>query len=263
MSILNAIILGLVQGLTEFIPVSSSGHLVLAQEFLGVDNFTFSVLLNFGTLLALVVFYRQKIIDILRDIFVKRNTKLAVKLIAATVPAAIFGVVLGGWIESLNDNVPLVIIMLAVVGVAMVLFGAERKGKLLHEVENITWRQAVTVGFAQVAALVPGTSRSGITILAGLQQRLSAKAAAEYSFLLAIPIITGASLKILFSNEGTDFITGNFPAFLAGNLASFVSGYLAVSFLIGLLGRQGLKAFGWYRLALALVLSVLLFAKII
>lgn len=263
MTILHAIILGLVQGLTEFIPVSSSGHLVLAQHFLGVNNFTFAVLLNFGTLLALVLYYRRKLWAIIHDIFINRNILLAAKLLAATIPTVIVGLLLGDFISRNENNIYVVLVMAAAVGLLMVAFGGERPGGVVRDTNRVSWKQTAVIGVAQMFALIPGTSRSGSTILAGLQQRLGAETAAEFSFMLAIPTILGASLKMLVSHEGQDFLQHNMPVFLVGNLVSFVSGFIAISFLIKLLGRRGLRPFGYYRLGLAALLAVLLLFKVI
>lgn len=263
MSIISAIILGLVQGLTEFIPVSSSGHLVLTQRFLGVNSFTFDVLLNFGTLLALVVFYRKRIWQIVTDIIVKRRIELAAKLLAATIPTVCVGLLLADSIEKFNENVILVCIMLALVGALMIWFGHERDDAAIGKINHVSWRSTAVIALAQACALIPGTSRSGITILAGLREKLSAKAAAEFSFMLAIPTILGASLKTLVSHEGRAFVVHHPLPVLVGNIVSFAAGMVAIRFLIDLLSRKGLRAFGFYRIGLASVLAVLLLFKVI
>lgn len=265
MSILDAIILGLVQGLTEFIPVSSSGHLVILSHLLGVEEaFAFDVLLNVGTLTALVVYYRKRIAELIQRTVAGKDWLLLGKLVSATVPAFVFGLLFGDQIKSLNNMVWVVVVMLFVVGVLFVLFGApnnDADDKPLEE--SITWQVALKVGFAQALALIPGTSRSGITILTGLRSNLSAARAAEFSFMLAIPTIAGATIKVLLLDGGWVYASGNINLVIVGNLVSFASGLAAVSFLIKWLSKRGLKDFGWYRIGLALVLSVLLLAGII
>lgn len=265
MSYLEAIILGLVQGLTEFIPVSSSGHLVIFNYLLGTENtFTFDVLLNVGTLLALVIFYRKRIWSLIQRTLLGKEWGLLAKLAAATVPAFSFGLIFGNQIKLLNEMVWVVVVMLVIVGVLFIKYGSPNKEADYSPMEeSIKWPIAWKVGFAQAIALIPGTSRSGITILAGLRSNLSAARAAEFSFMLAIPTIAGASLKVLLLDDGWSFAVANPGIVVVGNVFSFLSGILAVSFLIKLLSKRGLKDFGYYRIGLALVLSVLLITGII
>jgi undecaprenyl-diphosphatase len=265
MTYIDSIVLGLVQGATEFLPISSSGHLVITSYLLNVDNaFTFDVLLNFGTLGALIAYYRKKIWLIVKRTFVGKEWKLLAKILAATIPAAFFGLTFESQIEKLNEMVWVVVATLLIVGLLMILKGKARPNADNQEIEkSVNWQTSIKVGFAQACALVPGVSRSGITILAGLQSKLSAKKAAEFSFLLAIPIIAAASFRMLLSDSGLEFVKNNLSQVLVGNLASLISGLIAVSFLIKLLGSRGLKDFGWYRIALAIVLAILLLTGII
>ncbi|MDK2898850.1 MAG: undecaprenyl-diphosphatase [Patescibacteria group bacterium] len=265
MSIINAIILGLVQGITEFIPVSSSGHLAIASRLLGVDGaFAFDVLLNFGTLLALIIFYRRRLLFITKNIFINKRWGLLLKIIVATIPAVLFGILLKDNIEKLNEMIWVIIATLAVVGVLMIIYGRESFGADDREIESsVGWKGAMRIGISQTLALIPGVSRSGITILAGLRSNLSASKAAEFSFLLAIPVIAGASLKTLFSHDGLSFFQNNISVVLIGNIASFTAGILAVNFLIKLISKRGLKDFGWYRVGLASLLIILVIFRVI
>ncbi len=268
MSILVAIILGLVQGLTEFIPVSSSGHLVIANAVLNTsqsasDIFIFSVLLNIGTLVALVVYYRQKIAAIIFDVVLRRQLRLVGKLLLATVPAIVAGLFLEQLFTTMDTEVLPVAIMLIVLGIVFVVAGKPSPHPAKTSLEAIPLATFLWVGCMQALALLPGTSRSGITILTGLRRNLSAERAAELSFLLAIPTIAGASLKVLLGAEGRAFIVAEWPAILAGNIVSFISGYIAIRFLISLVNRRGLAPFGWYRIALAAVLLLLVSVKIL
>lgn len=266
MSFLDSIILGLIQGLTEFIPVSSTGHLVIVSQLFNIEEaFTFDVLLNFGTLIALLVYYRQKIWSLLAGIFKAKDWLLISRLVIATIPAALVGVIFTKQITAMNDILWLVIIMLIAIGVLMIIFGQEKAVNLADRKsdQKISFMTSIKVGLAQALALIPGTSRSGITILAGLRSGLSAKKAAEFSFLLAIPIILGACLNTLLSSDGLDFVSHNLGAVLVGNLVSFGAGLLAVHCLISLVSKRGLKDFGWYRLGLALILIILSITGII
>ncbi|MEI7917822.1 MAG: undecaprenyl-diphosphatase UppP [Candidatus Saccharibacteria bacterium] len=265
MSIINAIILGLVQGITEFLPISSSGHLVIVSHILGADNaFTFDVLLNFGSLLALVVYYRVRIWSIIVRVFSGKEWLLVAKVIVATVPAVLLGLILNSQIEQLNSMIWVVIAMLVVIGIPMVVMGKVNDNADNREIEqSVGWRLAVKTGITQSFSLIPGVSRSGITILTGLRNNLSAERAAEFSFLLAIPIIAGASLKTLISSAGINFVKDNLVAFAFGNIVCFISGILAINFMIKLIEKRGLKDFGWYRVILAVVLAILLLLGII
>lgn len=264
MSILYAIILGLVQGATEFIPVSSSGHLVIINHLLNIgDGFTFDVLLNIGTLAALVIFYRKRIWDIAKKILSGKAWPLLIKIIIATIPAVAIGLMFNDLIFKLNGMIWVVIMALVVVGILMIVDGKAKDQADDREIEeSVGWRTTIKVGLAQTVALIPGISRSGVTILAGLKSNLSAARAAELSFLMAIPIIAGASFKTILSSEGINFIQNNLGAVIVGNIASFVAGIIAISFLIKLLSNRGLKYFGWYRIILAVVLSILLLFNI-
>ena len=262
MSIINAIILGLVQGITEFLPISSSGHLVIVSHLLNLnDAFIFDVLLNFGSLLALIIYYRKRIWSILQRFFSGKEWPLVAKVIIGTLPAVAIGVFLSDQIEVLNSSVLVVIIMLILIGIPMIICGKENKNADDREIEkSVGWRLALKTGIFQAVALIPGSSRSGITILTGIRNNLSIARAAEFSFLLAIPIIAGASLKMLLSSAGIEFVKNNFAAFAVGNIVSFASGILAINFLINLISKRGLKDFGWYRVVLAAILIVLLIA---
>lgn len=259
MSIINAIILGLVQGITEFLPISSSGHLVIVSHFIGIDNaFTFDVLLNFGSLIALILYYRKRIWSIIVRMFSGKEWPLVAKVVIATVPAVFIGLLFNSQIEQLNGMIWVVITMLILVGIPMILAGRANEGADDREVEkSVGWKLSVKTGINQTFALIPGVSRSGITILTGLRNNLSAARAAEFSFLLAIPIITGASFKTLLSHDGIDFVKNNMAAFAIGNIVCFISGILAINFLIKLISKRGLKDFGWYRVILAVILAAL------
>ncbi len=265
MSIIDAIILGLVQGITEFLPISSSGHLVIVSHILGANNaFTFDVLLNFGSLLALIIYYRLRIWSIIVRIFSGKEWLLVAKVVVATIPAIFLGLVFNSQIEQLNGMIWVVIATLIIIGIPMIIMGKANDGADNREIEkSVGWRLALKTGITQAFALVPGVSRSGITILTGLRNNLSAERAAEFSFLLAIPIIAGASLKMLVSSEGIEFIRNNSTAFVIGNVVCFISGTLAINFMIKLIEKRGLKDFGWYRVILAAILTVLLLLGIL
>lgn len=264
MTIFDAIILGAVQGITEFLPISSTGHLVLAQRFLGLSgNFTFDVLLNFGTLAALFIFFRKRIAQIIREVVVRRDARYIGLLLLAVIPTAVVGFLLSDAIDGLGESIWIVVVMLALLGALMVAYGAEQKIIRVQTDKESGWKDAGLIGLAQVLALVPGVSRSGSTILAALNRGYSSKAAADFSFMMAIPTILGASFHVLLSSEGRAFVSEHTDLFIIGNIVSFVFGALAVKLLMRLLHKYGLRPFGWYRLGLAVVLAVLLMTNII
>ncbi len=253
MSIIEAIINGLVQGLTEFIPVSSSGHLELLKEVFNFSgSFENDVLINIGTILACLVYFRARIASILKDVFVDKHFDIAYKLIISFLPAAVAGFLFVDFfksdeIRSLNT----IIFTLFTGGVIMILLDklVTKKGS-----NEVSYKQALTIGLAQILAFIPGVSRSGSTIVAGRASGLSYHEAVEYSFILGIPIIGGAVFRVLITPEGTDFIQNDTTVFLIGNLVAFIAGMLAIHLMVTFTKKLGLKWFGWYRVVLAIIL---------
>jgi len=256
MSIIEAIILGLVQGLTEFIPVSSSGHLLIVHDLLGSDGGTlaFDVALHVGTLVALLVFFRRDIVRLAKELFNQsKDGRLARLLLLATIPAGLAGLLFGDFIEDNLRSNAVVAASLAAVGVLMLI--AERfAGEADDTDHEVTTKQGMQVGFAQVLALVPGVSRSGITMTVGVFSGLSRLQAARFSFLLAIPVIAGSAVGVLIKGDLGD--TSN-VAIGAGISAAFISGIFAIKFMLRVIAKVGLKPFAYYRIALAVI--VLLF----
>lgn len=255
MSIFEALILGLVQGLTEFIPVSSSGHLLLVHEVLGSQNtsLSFDVALHVGTLVALLVYFWKDIADLLAKFHTdSREGRLARLLAVATIPAAVAGLLFNTFIE---DNLrSSTIVAMSLAGVAVLMLLADKYARLVEHHE-VKFKQGLFIGFAQALALIPGVSRSGITITAGLFAGLSREKAARFSFLLAIPIITGSAIGI-FIKDG--FASDSTGSMMVGMFAAFASGLFAIAFLLKVIARVGLTPFAWYRIALAAVVLVFL-----
>jgi undecaprenyl-diphosphatase len=242
---LTAAFWGLVQGLTEFLPVSSSGHLVLVPALLGIDDpdLATSAVLHLGTLAAVVWYYRADLWSLRRFSSDPEARRVLTVLLIGTVPAAIIGIFLGRPIEIIFTEPWLAAVMLmvtgAVLGLSLLLPTGTRR------VEEATIGDAVMVGWAQAFALLPGISRSGITITAGMAQGMERLQAARYAFLLGVPAIAGAGLGKLIDliDEG-----GFEPSLLIGMLVAAVSGYFAITFLIRLLARLGLAPFAVYCL---------------
>lgn len=251
---LEAMLWGLVQGLTEFLPISSSGHLVLVPEFLGVEppDLATSALLHLGTLAAVLLYYRKdlaKLVHFRQDAEARHILWL---LIIGTIPATV-GLVLERQLELFQESVTAVAIALLVTGVVLVISGfiTRRLGSL----EGAGTMDAFLVGIAQATALLPGISRSGMTISASLWRGFSAEQAARFSFLLAVPAIAGGGIIETVQLAGEGGISADL---LVGVLVAAVSGYLAIAFLIRTLVRIGLRPFALYCFAVGMLALVLL-----
>lgn len=262
MTIIQAIILGIVQGLTEFVPVSSSGHLVLLHTAFGLEDsgLLFDVALHIGTLSALVLYFYKDIGQLFGSLLrPSPQTSLARLLIIATIPAVISGVLLQDLAESRFRSTSLVAVNLLLV--ALIMLAAERYALSRHSVktplEKVRVPQALAVGMAQAVAIVPGISRSGSTITAGLFAGLDRVAATRMSFFLAIPITFGAILKVLANGEALTTIGQEKDIFIIGILTAFVSGLMAIHFLLRYLARHSLRLFAYYRIVLAIMVVVL------
>ncbi len=261
MNILDALILGLVQGLTEFVPISSSGHLILAQKLLGLQpDHLFLEWINLGTVLALIIYFWPRIMEIAREILREKRWTLLRNIIITAIPAGVAGFTLANVIEtnSFFNSIWVVVFTLAAVGVVMVLLPKLPKASPVFNAEDLSAKRALGIGLAQTLALIPGTSRSGSTIVAGRLLGLKAAAAAEYSFLVSIPIMLGVTAKLLAKSSDRAYFVHNLTPMIVGNVAALISGLLAVGFLMRYLSRHDLTVFGWYRIAVAVLLAVVL-----
>ncbi len=264
MSILQAFILGVIQGITEFLPISSSGHLILVPKLLGWDlqELSFDIVIHLGTLMAVIVVLRRDIKKLLRAFFSRQNSperSVARMIIIATIPVLAVAYFTQGFIES-TLRTPIVVIVS--LGVWAVVLGAadvvSRKLSRTDKLTKMTWTQAIVIGFAQVLSLIPGTSRSGITITAGLFAGLDRTTAARWSFLLSIPAIAAAGAKSFLDLAGSS-ATLDFVPLAAGFFTALISGAFAVKFLLDLISRTSYLVFMWYRLILAAVAIIVLF----
>lgn len=262
MSIVEAVVLGLIQGLTEFIPVSSSGHEVLAAHFFGTgQDHLLLEFINIGTVMALLIYFWRRIVEIVQDIAVRHNWRLARNILISAIPAGVVGFSLASVIEtsSFFFNPWVVCVMMLVVGVVMIVLEKLPRLSPVEDGERLGIGRALVIGLAQVVALIPGTSRSGSTIIAGRLSGMSPAAAAEYSFLLSIPIMLGVLVKLASRASDRAYFVDNMPVILVSNAVALVSGLIAVGFLMRYLARHDLKVFGWYRVVLAVgVMAVLL-----
>lgn len=264
--LIKTIILGVVEGITEWLPISSTGHLILADEFIRLDMSDafmemFQVVIQLGAILAVVVLYFHKLNPFSpkknrpekRDTFV-----LWSKVILAVFPAAVIGIPLDDWLDAHLYNPPVVAAMLILYGVLFLVienYNRRRRGRRMDDLSRLTYPMALAIGVFQVLSLVPGTSRSGATILGAILIGCSRTVAAEFSFFLGIPVMFGASfLKIL--KFGFDFTGVEVIVLLTGMVVSFLVSVAAIKFLLGYIKRNDFKAFGVYRIVLGLLVIV-------
>jgi len=257
MDFLQAIILAIIEGLTEFLPVSSTGHMIIGSSIMGIaeDPFTniFTVVIQFGAILSVVVLYHKRFLGKIDFLFYKR-------LLIAFIPAAIAGLLFKKQIDMFLENVILVAITLLIGGIIFILLDkwfheAEERG--MNELDSDT--AAFKIGLFQVIAMVPGVSRSAATIIGGLTQRLNKKAAAEFSFFLAVPTMFAATCKDILDvyMDGVGFSSHEISLLVVGNVVAFIVAWLAIKSFIGYLTNHGFKIFGYYRIFVGLLIIVL------
>jgi len=267
MNLLYAIMLGILQGVTEFLPVSSSGHLVLAEHFLGFSEggLVFDVALHLGTLAAILVYFRRDFRLMAAALLPGRvanpdaafHRRLFFFLCLATVPGALFGVLLEKPAETLFRSPALVGATLG--GVGLLLLWAERAGRRNRNIHAISLADALLIGLSQALAVVPGVSRSGITMSTGLFRGLNRETAARFSFLMSAPIIFGAGVYSLPKILKQGAVGGEGTMFLAGFLAAALSGYAVIAWLLKFIRTRSFDIFAYYRLALAGLVYLSLF----
>lgn len=258
LTFIETLILGAVQGLTEFIPVSSSGHLVvLGDIFRDHNNLHLLVqALDFGTVLALIIFFRHRIADLFRQVFVKRDYKLFRNLIITAFPVCLVGLILHKLIEHSGffTSATVVAIAMGLIGILMIILDKLPHKSSVADGHELTPLRALVIGLAQCCALIPGVSRSGSTIVAGEFMGLNSKAAAEYSFMASLPVMLALVAKLIVGDHS--YLIQAWPIVLLGNIAAFIFGIAAIKFLLNYLSRRGVKAFGYYRVILAAIIVV-------
>jgi len=254
MEFYQAIIIAIIEGLTEYLPVSSTAHMIFTSSYYGIqdDPFVklFQVSIQFGAILAVVALYWRKFFD-----FTKLN--FFVKLACAVIPALLLGKLLDDPIdEMLGDPIPIAIVLI-VGGVVLLFIENFFKNPTVFKEEDITIKKAVTIGFWQCLAMMPGTSRSAASIIGGMQQKLTREAAAEFSFFLAVPTMLAVTVYSIFLKEyGVNEVKGykllmeadNLKLFLIGNVIAFVVAIIAIKGFIGIIKKYGFKPWGWYRI---------------
>ena len=262
LEILQVILLGIVEGITEWLPISSTGHMILVEEFIHLnvtDSFMemFRVVIQLGAIMAVVVLYFKKLnpFSLSKSKEEKKDTwTLWFKVFVSCVPAAIIGILFDEKIDATFYNYVTVAIMLIVYGILFILVEKKNKGKQekVTSLQDITYQLALIIGIFQVLALIPGTSRSGATIVGAILFGVSRTVAAEYTFFLAIPVMFGASLlKIV--KFGFAFTTSEIIILLVGMLTAFIVSILAIKFLMSYIKKNDFKVFGWYRIVLGII----------
>ena len=250
MSIWQAIILAIVEGITEFLPVSSTGHMIIASSFMGISHleFTkmFTVNIQFGAILSVLVLYWKRFFQ---------TTDFYFKLFVAFLPAAVIGFLLNDFIDALLENVIVVAISLLIGGIILLFIDKIANDDTRDK--EISYGTALKIGFFQCIAMIPGVSRSASTIIGGMLQGLSRKQAAEFSFFLAVPTMAAAGGYKLLKTYDT-IRAEDIQTLLIGNVVAFVVAMLAIKFFIGYVTKYGFKVFGYYRIVLGLVLLGLL-----
>ena len=255
MNFIQAIILAVIEGLTEFLPISSTGHMIIGSSFMGMKSTDFSklfmIVIQLGAILSVVVLYFKRFF---------KSIDFYVKLIVAFIPAAVFGLLLGDYIDSLLENVTGVAISLLVGGVILLFVDKWFNRPSYQEEENINYLTALKIGLFQCIAMIPGVSRSGATIVGGMSQKLSRKLAAEFSFFLAVPTMFAATAKKLydFFKDGHTITSEEVKVLVVGNMVAFIVALIAIKSFIGFLNKHGFKVFGYYRIALGIILLVLI-----
>ncbi len=254
MDLIQSIIIAIVEGLTEFLPISSTGHMIIAERFLGVESndFTklFTVAIQLGAILAVVVLYWKKFVSF-------KDWKFYAKLVVAVIPALVIGKLFADKIDALLESPLTVSISMLVGGILLLFIDNAFKNPNIEEEPQITYGKALMIGLWQCVAMVPGVSRSAASIIGGMQQKLTRKLAAEFSFFLAVPTMAAATGYKLLKGYKT-FSSEHIQLLAAGNIVAFVVAVLAIKFFIGYLQKHGFRLFGWYRIIAGALLLILI-----
>jgi undecaprenyl-diphosphatase len=264
MTLFQSILIAFVEGITEFLPISSTGHMIITSSLLGIasDKFTklFEVCIQLGAILAVVVLYYKKFLSL-------NNWKFYTKLLVAITPALAIGFVLSDTIDKLLESPTTVAISLLVGGIVLLFIDKFFSSPTIETEEKITFKNGLIIGFWQCLALIPGVSRSAATIIGGMQQKLTRNIAAEFSFFLAVPTMAAATgYKLLKAYKTTPDILLNKENLIllgVGNIVAFIVALLAIKFFIGFLQKNGFKLFGWYRIIAGISLLALIYTGLL
>lgn len=272
MDILQSIIIAIVEGLTEFLPVSSTGHMIIAQNLLGVESTpfvkAFTFIIQFGAILSVVWLYWKKFVQLnnqpipegtplLRRLIIRYDFYW--KLFIAFIPAAVFGLLFSDAIDQMLEKVWVVAVTLVIGGIFMLF--CDKIFNKGSEDTKLTEKRALMVGLFQCISMIPGVSRSMATIVGGMAQKMTRKAAAEFSFFLAVPTMFAATVYKMFSlykDHGSEIFMDNFYVLIIGNVVAFIVAVLAIKFFISFVSKHGFKAFGWYRIIVGSAILIML-----
>ena len=271
MSFIEVLILGFIQGIAEFLPISSSAHLIIFRDIFGIGagmsanmELTFDIALHFGTLLAIGVFFFWDFIKMIQKGFTKGvkddDGKILWYLVAATIPAAVVGVLFEEPIEKIiRSNYVIIALALAIMGI--IIYLADKYSKQTKTIKKMTLKDAIIIGCSQVFALIPGFSRSGTTIAAGRVLGLERESAAKFSFFLSAPVVLGAVTLQLIKDSAWSVIAANLSTFILGILVSFIIGILCIKYLLKYLQKHNFKIFMIYRVILAIIVLLYVIIK--
>ena len=259
MTLFESIIIAIVEGITEYLPVSSTGHMIIASSLLGIhkDEFTklYEVAIQLGAILAVVVLYWKKFFDF-------SKWQFYVKLIIAVIPALILGKLFSDTIDAMLESPTTVAISLLLGGIILLFIDKVFINPTIEREEDITYKKAFVIGIWQCLAMIPGVSRSASSIIGGMQQKLTRKLAAEFSFYLAVPTMCAATGYKLMQGYKT-FTTDHIQLLVIVNIVAFIVAIIAIKFFIGFLQKYGFRLFGWYRIAAGIILLILIWQGII
>ena len=268
---LHVIILGIIQGIAEFLPISSSAHLIIFRDLFGIganipSNVTmaFDIALHLGTLLAIAVFFFKDFLNMVIKGFTKgpkdKEGKLMWMIIVATIPAAIAGILFEDVIENLIRN-NYIVIAIALIVMGILIYLADKYFKQEKNTDEITYKDALLIGCGQVFALIPGFSRSGTTIATARTRKINREDSAKFSFYLSAPVVLGAVILTLLKDGTMAIISANLSIFIVGILVSFLVGLLCISFLLKYLRKNDFKIFMWYRVVLGIIVILITLFK--
>ncbi len=264
MDLIKAIIIAIIEGLTEYLPVSSTAHMIFTSSIFGIqeDEFVkmFQVSIQFGAILAVVFLYWKKFFDF-------KNINFYLKLAVAILPALALGKLFDDKIDAILGNPVPIAIVLIVGGIVLLFIDKLFNTQTIDDEKDISYKSAIMIGFWQCLAMMPGTSRSAASIIGGMQQKLTRKAAAEFSFFLAVPTMLAVTIYSLFlkkwdynglEQKGYEMLMqgDNLKLFLVGNVVAFVVAVIAIKFFIGVLTKYGFKPWGWYRIIVGIILLI-------
>lgn len=259
MSLWEALVLAVIEGLSEFLPISSTGHMIIGSSLMGIasDDFVknYTVIIQFGAILSVVVLYARRFL---------KDFRFYLKLLLGFIPAGVFGFLLNDYVDAMLENIIVVAVSLVLGGIFLVFVDRIFAKNEIEGKDELSLKDSFFIGFFQVLAMIPGVSRSAATITGGLARNLTRKAAAEFSFFLAVPTMFAATAYKLLKmyKAGGGFTSEQVEILVAGNVVAFLVALLAIKFFIGVLTKYGFKFFGWYRIGLGLLIIALYAAGI-